>query len=740
MWVVFAVARHPVVRAVRRITGRLLCSRVHVGVRGGEMGASASALEIQVVHMRAEDTGLLGEVIALADQSRRTLGFMPQAAFGHAAAAGTLVAAIRDGHVAGYALYALPRQVVRLTQLCVATDMRGQGLARLLVDVVSERHSDRFGITLKCRKDYKENEVWSRLGFDSQGTVRGRSVRGYPLEVWWKDHGHPNLFSISESLGILRVALDLNVFVDLEIKPSRSGSAESRALADDWLVDQIELVVTPELLREIARLPDEAEKQRQQLAVRRYRTLSVDSKAADTVTARIIEHVRRMQNIDLSLDHGDASDVRHVAEAGLAGVTVLATRDTNLLRWSAAATDLYGVRVMRPADVVLHVDELARAQAYQPVQLQDTEYRLAPVRSGSEDEILLFLNGTEGEQKAKFLSWIRPLLAGGRRWTRMILRSPDGSPIAFYATGAYDNQLEIPILRIIPQRIENTIARQLLYIFREEAIRQGRPVIRITDPCLANNIATAIRENGFIRHNGSWVGLVIRGCAEASIIDTLATGAAQSVDLRMPALRPHMSAAVAADLERALWPAKITDSELPTFLVPIKPAFASDLFGIPQTMFPRSGMLGISREHVYYRSPKPRVERAPARLVWYVTRSGRGPAAVIGCSHLGEVVADKPAVLHQAFRHLGVWRRDQVTAAARDGVALALRFADTEIFPRQISLRRLRQLAAAHRQNPLLRSPQKISADLFAAIYQEGQSPGEGTRPSPTAVRPAPLR
>jgi hypothetical protein len=549
------------------------------------------------------------------------------------------------------------------------------------------------------------------------------------------------LFSLSESLGILRVAIDLNVFVDLEIMPEREGAIESRALADDWLADQVELVVTPELRREVARLPDGPDKRRHQLALSRYRTLSVDSRAADAVTARITDHVRRTLKIDLSLDRGDASDVRHVAEAGLAGVTVLATRDGNLLRWSAAAADVGEVRVMRPADVVLDVDELARAQAYQPVQLQDTAYQLSPVRARSEDELLLFLNGGQGESKAKYLSWIRPILAGGQRWTRTILRSPDGKPIAFYVTGAQEKQLEVPVLRVIPQRLENTIARQLLYLFREEAMRQARPVVKITDPCLANNISAAIRENGFIRHEGSWIGLVIRACADASTIDSLAATAAQTVGLRMPALRPSMSAAVAADLERALWPAKITDSDLPTFLVPIKPAWASDLFGVPQTMFPRSNLLGISREHVYYRSPKPRVEQAPARLLWYVSGSGDGgTSSVIGCSRLDEVVTDKPTVLHQTFRHLGVWRRDQVASAARDGVALALRFADTEIFPHQVSLLRLRELAAAHRQNPLLRSPQKITAGLFATIYQEGQSPGDGTRPSLAAVRPPSLR
>ena len=72
-----------------------------------------------------------------------------------------------------------------------------------------------------------------------------------------------------------------------------------------------------------------------------------------------------------------------------------------------------------------------------------------------------------------------------------------------------------------------------------------------------------------------------------------------------------------------MWPVKIVDSDLPSYLVPIKHAWSSDLFGVPQTMTPRPNMLGLSREHVYYRSPIPRTP-APARLVWYVTDAPRG--------------------------------------------------------------------------------------------------------------------
>jgi hypothetical protein len=378
---------------------------------------------------------------------------------------------------------------------------------------------------------------------------------------------------------------------------------------------------------------------------------------------------------------------------------------------------------MRPADVVLHVDELARAQAYRPAQLQDTEYRLAPVRSGAETELLSFLNGNDGEHKPQYLARVRSLIAEGRRWSRMILRSPGGEPIAFYVVGTRDNELIVPFLRIQAKRLENTIARQLLYLVREQALRESRQVVRITDPCLTKYTTLAIHENGFIHHEGNWIGLVIRACGEAAAVDAAASDAAETVNLHMQALRPGLSAIVAAEVEHSLWPTKVTDSELPSYLVPINPTWSAELFGIPQILMPRPNLLGISREHVYYRAPKPRTEQAPARLVWYVTRRGHGGiAAVIGCSRLDEVVIDKPTALYQRFRHLGVWSRDQVARAAHDGNALALRFADTEIFPRYICLPRLKHLAANFGQTLSLRSPQRISAELFAAIYQEGQT------------------
>lgn len=675
----------------------------------------------RLVWVGPQDSQSLSEIIALADHHRRTLGFLPPAAFFQASSNGTLLAAVSSDEVAGYALYSLPRQVVRLTQLCVSERKRGSGIARMLIEAISERHSDRLAVVLKCRKDYPVNGIWPHLGFACQGEVPGRSRKRLPLALWRRDHGHPDLFSTVESLGLLRVALDVNVFLDLEMGARRQGATESLALAEDWLADQVDLVVTAELRRELMRLDSERERSRQVTAAGRYRSLSADAAAVEAVAQRIISHVARTQQIDLATDRADVSDVRHVAEAFLAGVTVMATRDDRLLRWSAAAADACGVRVMRPADVVLHVDELARAQAYRPVELEETRYRLSPVRSGAEDILAAFLNEVGGERKPQYLATVRQLLAEGRRWDRILLLSPAGEPVAFYVIGARDGELEVPLFRIKSPRLERTIARQLLFLIRDCARREGQQIIKITDPHLTSYSEMTIRDDGFLRHDGTWTGLVISACADSKAVDAVMSRVAQSVGLTMPALRPSLSPVIAAELERTLWPAKITDSDLPSYLVPIRHVWSADLFGVPRTLLPRPDNLGLSREHVYYRSPRPRVEQAPARLVWYVSGSSpNGLAAVIGCSRLEEVVRDTPAALYSTYRHLGVWSREQITRAAHNGQALALRFTDTEIFPHQIPLRRLYQLAAQDGQKLSLRSSQKISARLFAAIYQEG--------------------
>ncbi|MGI5225732.1 GNAT family N-acetyltransferase [Actinoallomurus sp. CA-142502] len=686
-----------------------------------ESSAEGQKTVPQIRHLKSGDTELLRDVVALADRCSKTLGFLTPPVFEQAADQGTLAVALIEGRLAGYTLYSLPRQVVRLKHLCVAPEFRGHGLASALVSEISERRKDRFGIVLRCRSDYKENAIWPHLGFERMGEIPGRSKKRLPLTVWRLDHGHPDLFSATDSTAVLKVAIDLNVFLDLEVRLSQAGLATSQVLNQDWLAGQLELVVTSELLHEIDRLPDGQSKEHQSKIARRYPVVQGRAETVHELSQQITDHVKSHHGVDLSLSHSDKSDVRHVAQASAAGISVFATRDERLLSWAATAVDVCGVRALHPSDVILHVDELTRTQAYQPAELQRTEYKLTRTRAGSEGLLTTFLQSESGERRADFLKRVRQFSVEAQQWDRLLLQDPSGSSIAFYITGNRKPELSVPIFRVRSSKIDDTVARQTLFVMRQHARSLKVPIIRITDQYLSKPVSTAIQDEGFIRHDDSWIGLCIDRCADAAAVEQLTTSVADSIDLRLPALRPRLSPVVAAGLERALWPAKILDSELPTFVVPIRPEWSAELFDVPQTLTPRPNRLGISREHVYYRSARRQIEHAPARLLWYVTETGNGGlGAIIACSRLEEVVIDGPATLYARFRHLGVWRRHDIQQSAHQGKALALRFVDTELFPRHIPLGRFRRMADRIGHRLVLRSPQKIPSELFEAVYQEG--------------------
>jgi hypothetical protein len=109
-------------------------------------------------------------------------------------------------------------------------------------------------------------------------------------------------------------------------------------------------------------------------------------------------------------------------------------------------------------------------------------------------------------------------------------------------------------------------------------------------------------------------------------------------------------------------------------------------------------------------------------VIWYLTAGRNEPLSpgAFACSRLEEVVRDSPAVLFARFKHLGVYERDHVHAAAKNGEAQAIRVADTEIFTTLVGLDRLRELANRTCQTLHLRSPQRLAPELFDVIYREG--------------------
>ncbi len=371
--------------------------------------------------------------------------------------------------------------------------------------------------------------------------------------------------------------------------------------------------------------------------------------------------------------------------------------------------------------MTLHVDELRQAQMYRPADLMGTEFRSGEVAPGAEEELVAFFNQTGGDDGSAFAERLRALDQGKVAWRRELLRDGQGHPVALYAWALGGRTLVVPMLRTTTHPLEETLARQLLFLLKRLGRDSGAEIVRVSDSHPSEAAKSAAGDDGFFEPRGELVALVVDVCGTASEVGTAAGGVAREL-----AVQPGIPAELASVVERAWWPAKVIDSELPSFLVPIRPRWSTELFNVPAMLIPRSESLGISREHVYYRSSGRRRESVPARLLWYVSE-GSSPSEgqmVVGSSRLDEVLIDTPDTLFSKFEHLGVYGQTEVREAAdASGRAMALRFSDTEIFPKPVTLRRLTSLARG-RGIPLspgsLISLSKISSELFQAVYQEG--------------------
>jgi len=213
--------------------------------------------DLQVLEVQCPSDEFNTIVYQLWKQHSRWLGFMPTSGFQDRAELGTLLAALINGTVAGYVLFDLPRDVARIVHLCVDPAYQGTGVARSLVDAIGERYQDRRGIQLDCREDYPANTLWPRLGFITIGERPGRSQQGTLLRIWFRSHGHHNLFTpTAEDLDGPRTTavIDFNIVRDL-IDGTADRGLPSQHLFDDWITQLADICITDETYQETGQLP-----------------------------------------------------------------------------------------------------------------------------------------------------------------------------------------------------------------------------------------------------------------------------------------------------------------------------------------------------------------------------------------------------------------------------------------------------------------------------------------------------
>ena len=509
-------------------------------------------------------------VLSLARSARKTVGFLTDSAFAQRSEQGTLLAALHEGRVSGYLLYDLPRDEIRIVHLVVADQDRGQGLARVMVDAVSLDHAERRGILLSCRNDFPADGLWPELDFVPVGERPGRSIDGKPLTRWFRSFGQPDLFSLFHEQDSRPVALmDACVFFDL-VAPVPSTVFEQ--LRADWLGEHVRLGVSDQLLVEIHRGGDVAERRRQSAAADGLRL------AAKTQNGwRAIQ--RRLMTLHPGAPKKDRNDLIYLAQAIAAQAAWLVTSDRAFIgRYAKAAAD-DGVRLAQPSVFLREVDEQARGDRYRPIELSGT----AVTRRHAKASVLAslaptFVNHPAGEHIREMRD-IVDAAAAVPADVRLEVIEVDGGPRGLVCWRLRRGILEVLLVRVRSGRGETTIGRHLLGLVRDEAVSSGSTAIHILDRRPSPGVLRSFRDEGFaadeqdriVAHalvgRGSFAELRDRAQALGS---PLANTALFDGDLLGLAAR-------AAIAERWFAPYRVLGAGIPCFIVPIQHGWATEL-------------------------------------------------------------------------------------------------------------------------------------------------------------------
>lgn len=278
-----------------------------------------------------------------------------------------------------------------------------------------------------------------------------------------------------------------------------------------------------------------------------------------------------------------------------------------------------------------------------------------------------------------------------------------------------------------------------------QAAKEKRSITIVTDPYRGETVSSALNEDGFFTPQQSSLKLSVPLAARAKDLSvhvrSLGLKHTEAKDYCEQLAQMLSNAATifnvegSSTIERLLWPAKIIDAYIPTFLIPIKAEWAKELFDetlAGQTLFGAKLELGLSREGVYYRAKTPAAGlKAPARILWYVSYDRRftGSGHVRACSRLDDVIIDKPKNLYRRFRRLGIYDWSHVFDLAKqdlDYEIMALRFSDSELLTKPIQWNELQHVLRSFGCKTQIQSPVALSPQLFADLYRRGTEKRNG--------------
>ena len=667
------------------------------------------------------------EVIKLGKKNSATLGLMPKDVYIEQARKKCLVIAFEGSVLCGFCLFRLAETKSRIgiTQVCVAPSARRRGIAKLLLNQVRNKFNLLAkGMLVSCREDYKEaRQLWNSYGFVIKKRVRSRSIQEKYLLKLWYNFDQKDLFSIEANPNDLRVVLDLNILIKLN---EDKDLDEIQQLLSDWLTDEVDYCYAKETLNEIHRDKDFRRTNNTLQFINSFQELScnpVESQQFHTI----------LEELHPGATENHISDRKQLAECKASNISYFITMDEELIAHRDAIYEKLGISILRPGEFILEIDELKNRRLYEPIRLQGARYEVKRVSS---HELLPaidhFLNKESGERKAEFQMLVTSSSADKKASTLQMILSPENDPTALYCFKIGTESIDVIFLRVKKAAISNTLFSQILVKAIHEAGVHGKPRIKILEKNLSIEQNQILRNHGFDLTTSGWVKLSLTGLHDSksllssNLLIKSHPELSNTISLLAAHTDPEIRDKLKLTIERKLWPLKLSDLSIPTFIVPIKPLWAAQLFDYlssNESLFGAVPDLSWSRENVYYRSHRPNVESFPARILWYASeeKGFSRTKAIVGCSYLNKVIVGEAKQLFSTYRRFGIYKWPEIFNLAKGDVhrpIKVLQFSDTEVFEKTVSFATTNAvLLSENYKKQTFVSPVKVNHLIFNKIY-----------------------
>ncbi|MGH8017880.1 MAG: GNAT family N-acetyltransferase [Opitutaceae bacterium] len=365
----------------------------------------------------------------------------PEGAFEACAIDGHLLGAVApDGSLVGYLAYRMQRRLnhIAIVHLCVGNSHRGKGVSDALFESLKSTAESLMldGIRLKCRRDYHADPMWKRMGLVARGESPGRGADGTTLTLWVFDFHRPTLFSAvaaSTEEPAIKAVLDANVFFDLHPNGGPRNE-EALPLLEPWVEHEVDLCVVDEIHNEIDRCRSAERRKHLHEICHRFNELH----CAEGEWRRCLVEIEKILG-PCPAKANDEADRRQLAKTVAAGAQVFLTRDTELLAAASEIEAAFGVRVMRPSELLSSLDETERALAYQPARLAGTNLAFKALPADEIDGCLEAFQAVDrGETRAQLAAKVRELVARVRAtpaFETTVVRNAEGQPLALVSAG-----------------------------------------------------------------------------------------------------------------------------------------------------------------------------------------------------------------------------------------------------------------------------------------------------------------